>query len=172
MWEKHKDKIILAVLVILFALASAFCSKTEAADRLGPDAQVTFYSIVPAVTIIDNEIQPTVTIEARHSWHPFDLVGEVVLREQPSVNLLLAKGFGDTRILGGVGLQAGASNPSWIFGADHNHLRFRIGNYKSTSTVTVPGTCRRWRCRPDTTTTTSRNHSAITVGWAFQFGAR
>lgn len=167
---KHKEGIILAVMVILFAIASAYSIRTPAAE-LGPNVDVTFLYVAPALTSIDNKTEPTIMGGIRHSWHPVDLVAEVIVREQSSVNLLAAKGFGDIRIMGGIGLQAGSINPSLIFGADYKRITMRLSIYETASTNTVPGECWRRRCRPETTTT-NKSHAALMVGYVIPIGAR
>lgn len=178
-----KAKIVLVVVLVFWLfwgtitgiVGSIFIGKANAAE-LGPHPDVTFLYGAPGLTIIDEKTDPTAILGVRHSWHPVDLVGEI--NTQGIVNLMLAKGVGDVRVLGGIGLKSGIDNSALVFGIDYNRFLVRINTYTKTTSTTVPGITesRRYRRRrppaPPVTTNTSSGHTAFMVGYVFPLNAK
>jgi len=153
--------------VVLLIVLTMLSWSAKADELLNKNAPVTFMYAAPGATVVDNETQPTVLLGVRHSWTPVDLVAEGVLREDSGANVMVAKTWGNNRILGGVAFLNGATGI--VFGADIKGLALRVVTYDTSQSVTVPGECtgRRWRrvCTPDTVTDSKSGHSAITLSW-------
>jgi len=165
--SKIRTGLIVAIVVLSFFVV-AKCS----AD-LGPDVKVTHLYAGPAVTAIDNRTEIGAIVGIRHNWHPVDLVGEIVLREKSSVNLMLAKQWGDTRVLGGIGFQDSA-NTALVIGADYKRFMVRVSTFDTSTTRTISGdpvAVRRHCDNPPApitrTVTGSQGHSAITISYSF-----
>lgn len=143
-----------------------------AAEKLGPDVPTVFAYIAPGVAVVDGTPRLTGQLGIRRSWHPFDLVGEISLRDKPGLNLLAAKSWGDNRVLGGVALVNGAATPGVMVGVDYKHLLMRFTVY--TTERTVAGSCRgyyKYRyCSPDVAT--AKDHAELFVGYHYPFGSK
>lgn len=162
-------------LFIIFAvfLTFLFGSAVFAAEKLGPDVPTVFAYIAPGITLSGGAPRLGGQLGVRRSWHPFDLVGEVSLRkENSSLNLLLAKEYGDNRILGGVTLISGAGSPGLVFGVEHKNLLVRFAVYTTESMVAGP--CFKFyrykHCLPDVAT--SKDHAELFIGYRHQLGSK
>lgn len=154
-------KKMLKVLILFLVLAGGGQSCMSMAAELGPNPPTVFKYGALGGTAVDNEVQVTGLAGMRRSWHPVDLVGEVVIRERSAVHLLAAKQFGDTRILGGVGLNSGAG-AGIVVGVDYNDYMIRVGEYRGSRSYCNWKRCRKYRT----------NHAALFVGRVWNLGSK
>jgi len=171
--EGLMGRLLMLTLLIAVLLSPALFIKYANAELLGPDVKVTHLYAGPAVTAIDSRTELGAIVGIRHNWHPADLVGEIVLREKSSVNLMLAKRWGDTRVLGGIGFQDGGKNTALVIGADYKRFMVRVSAFDTSTTSIVPGApiaVKRDCDKPPApiVSTGSKGHSAITVGWVYK----
>lgn len=158
-------------LIVLVAVLLLFqCGNTKAAE-LGPDVDVSFITASAGITNIDGRTDPTVVLKYLHSWSPFDAVVEA--STHGSITFMAAKGIGDYRLMGGFGLQSGASNLAPTVGVDYKKFSIRLSRYsKSTSGGPfIPVKYCRWS-PPPTPTNITKDHTAIYVGLNVPLGAK